>query len=118
MMAKAAVWLIRLYQKGISPFLGANCRFLPTCSEYAIVALQRHGFCKGMALAIWRVLRCNPWGGHGYDPVPPVQDWRAPFRKKRAADAAFAEALSAAEADTAAEAPVSDTAGPADADSR
>jgi putative membrane protein insertion efficiency factor len=61
---------IRFYQIAISPLLGPSCRFTPTCSEYARQAIIKHGPFKGLALAIWRILRCNPWGGSGYDPVP------------------------------------------------
>ena len=68
------VWLlvlpIRFYQKAISPLLGPSCRFTPTCSQYAVEALKKHGPFKGLYLAVWRILRCNPWGGSGYDPVP------------------------------------------------
>ena len=61
---------IRFYQLFISPLLGPSCRFTPTCSEYARQALLKHGPVKGLWLAVWRILRCNPWGGSGYDPVP------------------------------------------------
>lgn len=61
---------IRFYQKCISPLTPATCRFTPTCSHYAIEAIRKHGPFKGLALAVWRILRCNPWGGSGYDPVP------------------------------------------------
>ena len=61
---------IRFYQLYISPLLGPSCRFTPTCSEYARQAILKHGPIKGLGLAIWRILRCNPWGGSGYDPVP------------------------------------------------
>ena len=61
---------IRLYQKFISPCLGHNCRFLPTCSQYAIEAITKYGPVKGLWLAVKRILRCHPWGGSGYDPVP------------------------------------------------
>lgn len=61
---------IRFYQKFISPLTPATCRFTPTCSHYAIEAIRKHGPFKGFALAVWRILRCNPWGGSGYDPVP------------------------------------------------
>jgi putative membrane protein insertion efficiency factor len=54
----------------ISPLLGPSCRFTPTCSEYAKQAILKHGPIKGLGLAIWRIRRCNPWGGSGYDPVP------------------------------------------------
>ncbi len=61
---------IRFYQKFISPLKPPTCRFTPTCSQYAIQAIRKHGPFKGLALALWRILRCNPWGGSGYDPVP------------------------------------------------
>lgn len=61
---------IRFYQKYISPYTPPSCRFTPTCSQYAIEAIRKHGPIKGLLLAIWRLLRCNPWGGSGYDPVP------------------------------------------------
>ena len=61
---------IRFYQVAISPHTPPACRFTPTCSQYAIEALRKHGPIKGLRLAIWRILRCNPWGGSGYDPVP------------------------------------------------
>jgi len=62
--------LIRLYQKTLSPFLGQNCRFSPSCSKYAYEAIGTHGALRGTWLAIKRVGRCNPWGGLGHDPVP------------------------------------------------
>lgn len=62
--------LVRLYQILISPLLGSNCRFAPTCSAYSVEALQKHGAWKGGWLAIKRISRCHPWGGDGYDPVP------------------------------------------------
>lgn len=71
MMQRALLGLIRLYQRFLSPLLGANCRYAPTCSAYAVEAIRTHGSLKGSALALWRILRCNPFGGHGYDPVPP-----------------------------------------------
>lgn len=61
---------IRVYQWCISPMLGQNCRFVPTCSQYAIEAIKKHGPVKGSLLAVKRILRCHPWGGSGYDPVP------------------------------------------------
>jgi len=64
------VLLIKIYQLGISPLLGSQCRFTPTCSQYAKEALQKHGVFKGIWLTINRIIRCNPWGGHGHDPVP------------------------------------------------
>ena len=62
--------LIRIYQMAISPYLGQNCRYEPSCSTYAIEALDKHGVFKGSWLAIKRIFSCGPWGGHGYDPVP------------------------------------------------
>ena len=62
--------LIRLYQLTISPLLPASCRYTPTCSQYSIEAIKKYGPIKGSYLAIRRILRCNPWGGHGHDPVP------------------------------------------------
>jgi putative membrane protein insertion efficiency factor len=62
--------LIRFYQYVISPILGPKCRYTPTCSHYALEALQKHGPVKGLWLAIKRISSCHPWGGHGYDPVP------------------------------------------------
>lgn len=61
---------VRAYQLFISPVLPMSCRFEPTCSHYAIEALDRHGPIAGTGLALWRILRCQPWGGQGYDPVP------------------------------------------------
>ncbi|MBI3523767.1 MAG: membrane protein insertion efficiency factor YidD [Betaproteobacteria bacterium] len=64
------VGLIRVYQYAISPLLGSRCRFHPSCSEYAIEALRRHGAWAGLWMALRRVLRCNPWHPGGFDPVP------------------------------------------------
>lgn len=61
---------IRFYQLCISPMFPASCRFTPTCSQYAIEALRKHGPLRGSWLAVRRILRCHPWGGSGYDPVP------------------------------------------------
>ena len=81
-MTRGLMLLIRLYQKATPPWIHGHCRYQPTCSHYAMEALNTHGLAKGCLLAAWRILRCNPWGGYGYDPVPPKEDWRAPFRKK------------------------------------
>ncbi len=62
---------VRFYRLVLSPWLGSNCRFTPTCSSYALDALERHGALRGGWLAIRRILRCHPWGGAGHDPVPP-----------------------------------------------
>lgn len=64
------VALIVFYRKCIGPFLPQTCRFVPTCSTYALEAFDKWGPIKGLALTVWRLLRCNPWGGSGYDPVP------------------------------------------------
>lgn len=64
----ALVGLVRLYQVAVSPWLGPSCRYTPTCSEYAVQALRRYGAVRGLVLALWRIGRCHPWGGHGYDP--------------------------------------------------
>ncbi len=69
-MKHICVALIRFYQKCISPLFGPHCRFTPTCSQYAIEAYQKHGFFKGTVLAVWRILRCHPFGKAGFDPVP------------------------------------------------
>ena len=62
------VGLVRVYQGAVSPWLGPSCRYTPTCSEYAVQALRRYGAVRGLILAAWRIGRCHPWGGHGYDP--------------------------------------------------
>lgn len=69
-MNRIAIFLIRIYQRGISPLLGPSCRFYPSCSHYAIEALQRFGLIKGSYLAIRRLLKCHPFHEGGIDPVP------------------------------------------------
>ena len=69
-MKRFLIALVRGYKKYISPLLPPSCRFTPTCSEYAVEALSKHGALKGSLLAIWRILRCNPLCRGGYDPVP------------------------------------------------
>ncbi|MBS1564678.1 MAG: membrane protein insertion efficiency factor YidD [Bacteroidetes bacterium] len=64
------IGLIKLYQWGLSPLIGPKCRYTPTCSHYALEAFKKYGPLKGGWLAIKRIARCHPWGGHGYDPVP------------------------------------------------
>ena len=61
---------VRFYQVAISPMLPPRCRYAPTCSQYAVEALQKHGAVKGSVLALRRICRCHPFGGSGYDPVP------------------------------------------------
>lgn len=67
MLSKLFILLVRAYQKWISPLFGAHCRFHPTCSQYAILAVKKYGFIKGFFKAIWRILRCNPWNPGGID---------------------------------------------------
>ena len=62
--------IIRIYQTLISPLLPSTCRFSPTCSEYSKQSLIKYGLIKGSILSVKRILKCNPWGGNGYDPVP------------------------------------------------
>lgn len=62
------VGLVRFYQLVLSPHLPRTCRYTPTCSQYAVQALTRYGAAKGLVLTVWRLLRCAPWGSHGYDP--------------------------------------------------
>ena len=64
------VFLIKIYQFFISPIIGKNCRFNPTCSNYALEALKKHGLVLGMYYSIIRISKCHPWGGSGHDPVP------------------------------------------------
>ncbi|MBP3396651.1 MAG: membrane protein insertion efficiency factor YidD [Clostridia bacterium] len=70
-MKHLCIWLIRFYRRYLSPLKGKpSCRFVPTCSAYAIEAFQKRGFFVGMILTVWRILRCNPYCAGGYDPVP------------------------------------------------
>ncbi|MBU0751785.1 MAG: membrane protein insertion efficiency factor YidD [Gammaproteobacteria bacterium] len=68
--ATPLIWLVRVYQYAISPMLARSCRFHPSCSEYAVEALERHGPFKGLWMAVRRIGRCHPWHPGGYDPVP------------------------------------------------
>lgn len=68
--AWAALQSIRFYRSFLSPMLPPSCRFQPTCSEYGYEAIAKYGIIRGGRLAVWRILRCNPFGGSGYDPVP------------------------------------------------
>ena len=67
--ARAGVALIRVYQKVLSPLLGPRCRYHPSCSAYAVQAIQTYGILRGLVLASWRLVRCNPWSHGGHDPV-------------------------------------------------
>jgi len=69
-VSKIFVLLIRFYQLSISPILGQNCRYTPTCSQYSIEAINKYGPLKGGWYAVKRIFSCHPWGGHGHDPVP------------------------------------------------
>ena len=69
--SEALILLVRAYQIVLSPIMGGACRFEPSCSNYMIESLRVHGPFKGTLLGIWRILRCHPFGAHGYDPVPP-----------------------------------------------
>jgi putative membrane protein insertion efficiency factor len=91
---RGAIALIRIYQFTLSSIAGRGCRFAPTCSAYAAEAIERHGVWRGLWLGLFRVARCHPWGGDGYDPVPPrvgrhgLRVWRliADARRERGRD--------------------------------
>ena len=77
------LFLIRFYQLTLSMLVGRRCRYLPTCSDYARTAIEKHGAGRGFLMGLARVSRCHPWGGDGFDPVPEVYkgpEWR---QKKR-----------------------------------
>ena len=83
-MKYVCIWLIRLYQKFISPLKRSPCcRFTPTCSTYAIEAFKEWGFFAGFGLTVWRILRCNPFCKGGYDPVPERKKKRREKHEKR-----------------------------------
>ena len=69
-MKRLLIGAIRLYRKTLSPFIGQQCRFEPTCSHYGEEAIAKHGALRGTILTVWRILRCGPWSKGGYDPVP------------------------------------------------
>jgi putative membrane protein insertion efficiency factor len=73
-LARALALPVRFYRAAFSPTVGHNCRYQPTCSAYALEALERHGGLRGGWLTLRRVLRCHPLGGSGYDPVPPSRE--------------------------------------------
>lgn len=70
LVARVLLWMLDFYQKGISPLTPPSCRFMPSCSAYAVEAVRVHGAARGGALATWRLLRCGPWTRGGWDPVP------------------------------------------------
>ena len=69
-MKKILIFIIKLYQKYLSPLKSTRCPYYPCCSQYGLEAIQKHGAIKGSALAAWRICRCNPFSKGGYDPVP------------------------------------------------
>lgn len=71
LLATPIILIIKLYQIIISPLLGSNCRYQPTCSQYSVQALKEWGIFYGLFLSLKRIVRCHPWGDSGYDPVPP-----------------------------------------------
>ena len=73
-MKRLALAILRGYKRFLSPMLPSACRYVPTCSEYAMEAIERNGVLHGGAKAMLRFVRCNPWGGHGYDPVESLSD--------------------------------------------
>ena len=77
-MKHICIGLVKFYQKAISPLKPPCCRFYPTCSAYAVTAFQKRGFFVGLALTVWRILRCNPFCRPGYDPVPD-KGWRKKY---------------------------------------
>jgi putative membrane protein insertion efficiency factor len=68
MLTRLAILMIRFYQRAISPWLGANCRFQPTCSQYTLEAIKKYGPIRGILKGAYRILRCHPWNRGGYDP--------------------------------------------------
>ncbi|ACZ32376.1 protein of unknown function DUF37 [Xylanimonas cellulosilytica DSM 15894] len=84
------VGMIRVYQVVVSPMTGPTCKYYPSCSHYAVVAIRTHGALRGMGLALWRILRCNPWSLGGVDDVPPARPRSG--RTRRGADDAAAAA--------------------------
>lgn len=74
MIGRLFIWTIRGYQLMISRYTPPSCRYHPTCSHYAIEAFKVHGLFRGFFLSSYRILRCNPWGGYGYDPIPAKEE--------------------------------------------
>lgn len=88
LLQSAAIGAIRAYQYTLSPMIGPCCRFVPSCSHYACEAIERHGAAAGILLGTWRILRCNPFGGSGLDPVPDSSPFERLARPRLAARAA------------------------------
>ena len=72
MIIDLAIWTVRGYQRMISRYTPPSCRFYPSCSQYTVEAFRMYGILQGFKLGIWRIIRCNPFGGHGYDPDPNI----------------------------------------------
>ncbi len=70
MMARILIWIVKAYQLVLSPFFGQQCRFYPTCSQYALEAIQKHGALRGTYYMVRRLVRCHPWCAGGHDPIP------------------------------------------------
>ena len=83
--ARRVLFLVRLYQRYVSPMRPPTCKYYPSCSQYAVIAIGRHGLLRGSALAAWRLLRCNPWSRGGVDDVPPARERHAHHRPAVAA---------------------------------
>jgi putative membrane protein insertion efficiency factor len=86
-MKQAAIALIRIYRFLLSPWIGGSCRFWPTCSAYALDAVERHGALRGGWMMITRIARCHPYGGGGVDPVPDRFRWRCWCQREVTGDA-------------------------------
>lgn len=82
-LSQLMVAMVRFYQRGISPLLPPSCRYTPTCSQYMVEAITKHGALKGLYLGTRRILRCHPWGGCGYDPVPEQFHWKWPWKTRK-----------------------------------
>lgn len=85
-MKKFLIAGIRFYQRYISPLKGTKCPYVPSCSQYGAEAIQKYGAFKGSLLAVWRILRCNPFSKGGYDPVPNRMDYRVKFGRRNRED--------------------------------
>ena len=83
MFTRGMIRAIRFYQRAVSPLMGPSCRFTPTCSEFAVGAIERYGARSGGWLALKRILRCHPFGGQGYDPVPEASASDPTVRRSR-----------------------------------
>lgn len=79
-LQKSLIFLLQVYSYLVSPFIGKHCRFYPSCSKYAQIAIKRYGACRGLYLTVRRLLRCHPWHMGGYDPVPPFSVSKLPTK--------------------------------------